>query len=75
MLKRNIIGENIKTIRIQKGLTQEQLTAKLQVKGLKLDRPMLSKIESRTREILDYEIKTFADALDISVNELFDKNM
>lgn len=72
MLKRNIIGENIKTIRVQKGLTQEQLTAKLQVKGLKLDRPMLSKIESRTREILDYEIKTFADALDISVNELFD---
>ncbi|MEG2353737.1 MAG: helix-turn-helix transcriptional regulator [Clostridium sp.] len=72
MLKGNIIGENIKTIRVQKGLTQEQLTTKLQVKGLKLDRPTLSKIESRTREILDYEIKTFADALDISVNELFD---
>lgn len=73
MIKRNIIGKNIKTLRIQKGLTQEQLTAKLQVKGLKLDRPMLSKIESRTREILDYEIKTFADVLDISINDLFEE--
>lgn len=72
MLKRNIIGKNIKAIRIQKGLTQEQLTAKLQVEGLKLDRPMLSRIESRTREVLDYEVKTFADVLDISINELFD---
>ena len=72
MNTRNIIGNNIKKIRIDNNLTQEQLTAKLQVNGLDIDRPMLSKIESKKREVLDYEIKAIAEALTVPIQSLFD---
>ncbi|WP_297632903.1 helix-turn-helix transcriptional regulator [uncultured Clostridium sp.] len=73
MNNRNIIGDNIKKIRKSTNLTQEQLTAKLQVNGLEIDRPMLSKIESKKREVLDYEIKAIAEALMVPIQSLFDK--
>lgn len=73
MNNRNIIGDNIKKIRLDNNLTQEQLTAKLQVNGLDIDRPMLSKIESKKREVLDYEIKAISEALAVPIQSLFDK--
>ncbi len=72
MEKRNILGKNIKLIRKSKGLTQEQLSARLNIQGIDIDRPMISRIETQTREILDYEIKGISVALGVSVNELFD---
>jgi len=69
---RNIVGINIRKFRLLKNLTQEQLTAKVQVNGLNIDRPMLSKIETQNREVLDFEIKAFADALNIPIQYLFE---
>lgn len=49
MEKINIIGDNvIKLIKEQK-LIQEELTAKLQIEGLDIDRPMLTRIELKQR--------------------------
>lgn len=73
MDNRNIIGENLKTIRKRNKLTQEQLTAKLQLNGLNIDRPMLSKIETKKREVLDYEIKIIAETLTVPIQSLFGK--
>ncbi len=70
-MKRNIIGRKVRTIRKTKKLTQEELTARIQLRGLNIDRPMLSKIENDSREVYDFEVKAIAEALDISVNELF----
>lgn len=70
---RNIVGINIRKFRLLKNLTQEQLTAKVQVNGLNIDRPMLSKIETQNREVLDFEIKAFADALNIPIQYLFEE--
>jgi DNA-binding XRE family transcriptional regulator len=68
---RNIIGKNINLIRKRKEITQEQLTARLNVQGIEIDRPMISKIERQTREILDYEIKAIAIALGVTIEDLF----
>ncbi|MDG5855261.1 helix-turn-helix domain-containing protein [Clostridium beijerinckii] len=70
-MNRNIIGKKVRAIRISKKLTQEELTARIQVKGLNIDRPMLSRIETDSREVYDFEVKAIAEALDISVDELF----
>ncbi|MFT8352875.1 helix-turn-helix domain-containing protein [Clostridium saccharoperbutylacetonicum] len=70
-MKRNIIGRKVRTIRKTRKLTQEELTARIQLRGLNIDRPMLSKIENDSREVYDFEVKAIAEALDISVNELF----
>jgi transcriptional regulator with XRE-family HTH domain len=68
---RNIIGKKINLIRKQKEITQEQLAARLNVQGIEIDRPMISKIEIQTREILDYEIKGIATALGVTIEDLF----
>lgn len=71
MDKRNIIGNRIRKIRNTVGITQEDLTARLNVLGINIDRPMVSKIENCSREIVDYEIKAIATALKVSIEDLF----
>lgn len=71
MNKRNIIGDNVRRLRKEQELTQEELTAKLQLHGLDIDRPMITKIELKKREVLDYELFTIAKVLNISTEELF----
>jgi transcriptional regulator with XRE-family HTH domain len=71
MGNRNIIGKNIQIIRKSKNITQEELEARLQMKGISIDRPMISKIENSSREILDFEILGIAEALGVSIEDLF----
>ncbi|KZL89410.1 helix-turn-helix domain-containing protein [Clostridium magnum] len=71
MDNRNIIGKKINLIRKLKGITQEQLTARLNVQGIDIDRTMISKIETQSREISDFEIKAIANALGVTIEELF----
>ncbi|WP_049765237.1 helix-turn-helix domain-containing protein [Alkaliphilus metalliredigens] len=72
MGNRNIIGKNIKRLRELKFITQEQLAARLNIQGIEVDRPMISRIESQTRSLLDYEILGIAKALGVSINDLFE---
>lgn len=74
MDKKNKIGAKIKTLRKNKGLTQEQLTAKINTEGVNIDRPMISRIENQTREIVDYEIEGVAKALGVKIEQLFEED-
>lgn len=74
IMNRNIIGKKVRIIRKLKNLTQEELIAIIQLKCLNIDRPMLSRIETDSREVYDFEVKAIAEALDISVDELFIQN-
>jgi len=58
-------------MRNAKNITQEELTARLQINGISIDRTMISKIENQTREIYDYEIISIAKALNIPIEGLF----
>lgn len=68
---RNILGPTIKFYRKERRLTQEELTARLNIQGIDIDRPMLTKIENQSRELYDYEIYAIAKVLGIDYNELF----
>lgn len=73
----NICGKWIRYVR--KGLygkshpkmTQEELTAKLQVLGLKIDRTALSRIENGSRVLSDLEVTCFAYVLKVPFDFLF----
>lgn len=77
LMKNNICGKWIKYVR--KGLydkqhpkmTQEELTARLQVLGLRIDRTALSRIESGERILSDIEVACFASALNVPLDFLF----
>ncbi|WP_346867171.1 helix-turn-helix transcriptional regulator [Clostridium sp. UBA1353] len=73
MISRNIVGPNVRKYRLLKNLTQEQLTARIQIKGIDFDRTMLSKIETQIREVLDCEIKAIAESLNIPIEYLFEE--
>lgn len=72
MSNRNIIGSNVRLLRKKLGITQEDLAARLNVLEIDIDRPMISKIENNSREVLDYEVKALAKALKVSINDLFE---
>ena len=71
----NITGIQIKKIRKEKGLSQEQMAARLQTYGIQIDQKAISRIESGDRVITDYELICFAEALGISVNDLIRESM
>ena len=66
------IGRNIRRLREQQGLTQEQLSAKLQVNGCDLTRSALAKIEVGQRHVYPDEILSLKKVLKVSFEDLFD---
>lgn len=71
MSNRNIIGSNVRLLRKKLGITQEDLSARLNILEIDIDIPMISKIENSSREVLDYEVKALTLALKVSINDLF----
>lgn len=69
---RNITGFKIREIRKKKHISQEELSIDLETHGIHLDRTVISRIENGTREIVDFEIKVIAEALGVSILDLFD---
>ncbi|MDO4542290.1 MAG: helix-turn-helix transcriptional regulator [Bacillota bacterium] len=65
------LGHNIRRIREEQGLTQEQLSARLQTMGCDITRSALAKIEVGQRHIYPDELKCFTHSLQISYDELF----
>lgn len=64
-------GKNIRTLRKKKKLTQEQLSAQLQVKGCDITRSALAKIEVGQRHLYPDEIRLLKELLGVTFEELF----
>lgn len=65
------IGANIRVLRENAKLTQEQLTAKLQVNGCDITRSALAKIEVGQRHLYPDEIIQIKMVLNVSYEEIF----
>ena len=64
-------GDNIRRVRESRKLTQEQLSARLQVAGCDITRSALAKIEVGQRHVYPDEIKVLKEALNTTFDELF----
>ena len=67
----NIIGNRIKTIRLNQKITQEDLCARMQILGFQISRSDISKLENGKKLITDFEIIGFSKALKVSILDLF----
>ncbi len=67
----NYIGPRVREIRIEKTLSQKDLTAKCNVLGWDISRGTLAKIESKNRRISDIEVIHLAKALSVDIEALF----
>ena len=68
--KKNICGNRIREARVIQRITQAQLAAKMQTEGILLERDSISRIESGTRFVADYELMGFSKVLRISISSL-----
>jgi transcriptional regulator with XRE-family HTH domain len=69
----NIVGPIIRELREKKGMSQEQLVAKLNLLGWDLSRGTFSKIEAQIRCVADYEIPILAAVVGVAPSELLTK--
>ena len=70
---KNIIGANLKKIRLSKKLTQNDLAAKLQLQGYEFDRITILRIENGLRFVPDYEVKILCETLNVTYDALLGK--
>lgn len=65
------LGQNIRKLRMERGLSQEQVSAQLQVRGCDITRSALAKIEVGQRHIYPDELKLLREIFDVTYDELF----
>ena len=68
--KKNICGDRLREARVVQRLRQEDLAARIQIKGVNMERDSISRIEIGTRFVSDFELKVFSEVLGVSVNWL-----
>ena len=69
--KNNIIGSKIKEARIKSGMSQQQLSNKLELMAVYVCRGSVSRIENGERAITDIEIDAISKVLKVSLDYLF----
>ncbi len=65
------LGQNIRRLRMEKELSQEQLAAQMQVCGCDITRSALAKIEVGQRHLYPDEIKALRDILEVPYEAIF----
>jgi len=68
--KKNISGDRIHRARTALRLSQAELAARMQVRGVTIEREAISKIETGGRFVSDYELKLFAEVLNVTLDWL-----
>ncbi len=72
---KNVVGPVVRKLRLAANppITQDDLVARLEVKGLHMDRTSFLRIESGDRKITDIEMLAIAAALRVPVTDLFEE--
>lgn len=67
---KNVISDRLRHFRKLRGLSQEQVAAKMQLLGVNIDQQMLSKIENDRRIVTDYELACLCQVLNVGERDL-----
>ena len=69
--QKNIIGAKLKQLRIEKHLSQQQLSEKLEILAVYICRGSISRIEDQSRTVTDIELYGISKVLNIPIEEFF----
>jgi transcriptional regulator with XRE-family HTH domain len=70
----NVVGPQVRKLRVQKGWSQETLAAKLQLSGWSISRDSVASLESQRRRVPDCEIIFLTRVLKVRSEILFPRN-
>lgn len=68
---KNLIGGNLKKLRIKLKISQQELSNKLELLGVYVCRCSVSRIEDYSRTVTDIELFAIAEVLGIDPKELY----
>lgn len=68
----NILGRNLKKLRVKAGLTQEESVIKLELMGHRITRSIYSQMEAGQYNVRISEIKALKEIFKASYEDLFD---
>ena len=71
--RKSVCGKRLHEARVKNGISQADLAARLQVKGITIERDSISRIEIGTRFVADYELMVLSEILGVSVDWLLGK--
>ena len=66
----NIVWKKLREFRRQRGLSQEEVAARMQLLGVDISQPLISKIEQNKRFVKDYELACFCRVLNVTERDL-----
>ena len=69
--KKNLIGENLKRIRMNLKMSQQDLSNKLELLGVYICRGSVSRIEDFSRTVTDIELFAISEVLGVDPKELY----
>lgn len=67
---RNLVGVRVEKRRKELGMSQKDLLAKMQIKGLDMNASGLSKLEGQIRGVTDKELIALSEILELTLNQL-----
>ncbi len=73
--KQNMIWLNVAKRRTELKMSQQKLSDKLELYGVYVCRGSISRIEDYSRTVTDIELYAISKALNISIDELLDKEI
>ena len=68
--RKNLCGERVREARQKQRISQSDLAARLQIAGVIIERDSISRIESGSRFVTDYELITLSKVLGVSMEWL-----
>lgn len=68
----NMVGKRVRQLRMAKGMSQQELSSKLEMLAIYICRGSISRIEDKQRTITDIELYGLAKVLGVSISDLFE---
>ena len=69
----NMVGENVRTFRMAKNMSQQTLSNKLEMMAIYICRGSISRIEDKQRTVTDIELYGIAKILGVTISDLFEE--
>ena len=70
----NLVGKRVRELRLQKKMSQQTLSDKLETLAVYICRGSISRIEDQQRTVTDIELYGLAEVLGVSISDLFEEN-
>lgn len=69
----NMIGSNLRRLRIERGWSQQTLSNRLEMLAIYVCRGSISRIEDKQRTVTDIELYGLSRVLEVPIDELFEE--